>query len=102
MTLIHYPEADPRMSATSETTDSSYARYPAPQMVAGSPPWSFQVRDPENSIQYWVASCRSLGEALLNMSTYTIAKNADDYIRRASEVLNGAAAKISASVHPVG
>jgi hypothetical protein len=34
MTLIHYPKADPRMSATSENPDSSYVRYQAPQMVA--------------------------------------------------------------------
>jgi transcriptional regulator with XRE-family HTH domain len=61
---------------------------------------SFEVRDPENSLQYWVASCRSLGEALLNMSTYSITKDAADYVRRASEVLNGAAAKISSSEHP--
>jgi tetratricopeptide (TPR) repeat protein len=61
---------------------------------------SLEVRDPENSLQYWVASCRSLGEALLNMSTYSITKNADDYVRRASDVLNGAAARISLSEHP--
>lgn len=61
---------------------------------------SLEVRDPENSLQYWVASCRSLGEALLNMSTYSITKDADDYVRRASDVLNGAAARISLSEHP--
>jgi transcriptional regulator with XRE-family HTH domain len=61
---------------------------------------SLQVRDPENSLQYWVASCRSLGEALLNMSRYSTRKNAADYVRRASETLNGAAGKISPSEHP--
>jgi hypothetical protein len=61
---------------------------------------SLEVRDPENSLQYWVASCRLLGEALLNMSTYSITKDADDYVRRASDVLNGAAARISLSEHP--
>ena len=61
---------------------------------------SLQVRDPENSLQYWVASCRSLGEALLNMSTYSITEDAEAYVRRASEVLNGAAVKISLSEHP--
>jgi transcriptional regulator with XRE-family HTH domain len=63
---------------------------------------SFEVRDQEDedSLQYWIASCRSLGEALLNMSTYSITKDAGDYVRRASEVLNGAAAKISLSEHP--
>jgi len=61
---------------------------------------SFEVRDPENGPQYWVASCRSLGEALLNMSTYSITKDAAKYVRRASEVLRGAAARISLSEHP--
>ena len=61
---------------------------------------SFEVRNPEDSLQYWVASCRSLGEALLNMSTYSIAKDATQYVRRASQVLHGAAARISASEHP--
>jgi hypothetical protein len=61
---------------------------------------SFEVRDPEKGLQYWVASCRSLGEALLNMSTYSITKDAGDYVRRASEVLKRAAAKISLSQHP--
>jgi transcriptional regulator with XRE-family HTH domain len=61
---------------------------------------SFEVRNPEDSLQYWVASCRSLGEALLNMSKYSITKNADEYIRRASEVLSSAAGRISVSEHP--
>jgi transcriptional regulator with XRE-family HTH domain len=64
---------------------------------------SFEVRDPhsDNDLQYWVASCRSLGEALLNMSTYSITKDPTKYLRRACEVLNGAAARISASEHPL-
>jgi transcriptional regulator with XRE-family HTH domain len=61
---------------------------------------SFQVRDPVDNLQYWVASCRTLGEALLNMSTYELTKNPADYVRRASNVLGDAAAKISASEHP--
>jgi transcriptional regulator with XRE-family HTH domain len=61
---------------------------------------SFEVRDPEDSLQYWVASCRTLGEALLNMSTYSITEDAAKYVRRASEVLHGAAARISLSEHP--
>jgi hypothetical protein len=60
---------------------------------------SFEVRNPEDSFQYWVASCRSLGGALLNMSTYSITKDAAKYVRRASEVLRVAAAKISSSEH---
>jgi hypothetical protein len=61
---------------------------------------SFRVRDPENNLQYWVASSRTLGEALLNMSTYKITENPADYIRRASKILSDAAAKISAREHP--
>jgi transcriptional regulator with XRE-family HTH domain len=61
---------------------------------------SFEVRNPEDSLQYWVASCRSLGEALLSMSTYAVTKDAAKYVRRASEVLHAAAARISPSEHP--
>jgi transcriptional regulator with XRE-family HTH domain len=61
---------------------------------------SFRVRNPEESLQYWVASCRSLGEALVNMSTYSITKDSDRYVRRAFDVLSGAAARISPTEHP--
>jgi hypothetical protein len=61
---------------------------------------SFQVRDPVNDLQYWIASCRTLGEALLNMSTYKLTRNPADYVRQASKVLIDAAAKISATEHP--
>ncbi len=61
---------------------------------------SFEVRNPEDSLQYWIASCRSLGEALLNMSEYSITKDAAKYCSRASEILQRAAARISASEHP--
>jgi transcriptional regulator with XRE-family HTH domain len=61
---------------------------------------SFEVRNPDDSLQYWVASCRSLGEALLNMSTYSVMKDFAKYVRRASEVLQGAAVRISPSEHP--
>jgi transcriptional regulator with XRE-family HTH domain len=61
---------------------------------------SFDVRNCDDSLQYWVASCRSLGEALLNMSTYSITNDAAEYIRRAKEILQGAAARISPNEHP--
>lgn len=60
----------------------------------------FEVRNPDDSLQYWLASCRSLAEALLNMSTYGVTKDAAKYVRRASEVLHAAAAQISRSEHP--
>jgi hypothetical protein len=62
---------------------------------------SFEVRNPDDSLQYWVASCRTLGEALLNMSTYSIIKDAAKYIRRASRVLHEAAERISPTEHPL-
>jgi transcriptional regulator with XRE-family HTH domain len=61
---------------------------------------SFEVRNPDDSLQYWVASCRTLGEALLKMSTYSIVKDAAKYVQRASDLLHGAAARISPSEHP--
>jgi hypothetical protein len=61
---------------------------------------SFEVRNPQESLQYWLASCRTLGEALLNLSTYSITKDAAQYAGRAEEILRGATARISASEHP--
>jgi transcriptional regulator with XRE-family HTH domain len=61
---------------------------------------SFAVRNPNDSLQYWVASCRSLGEALLNIASYSITKDFTDYLRRASDVLLDAEGKISESDHP--
>jgi transcriptional regulator with XRE-family HTH domain len=62
---------------------------------------SFEVRDPDDSLQYWVASSRTLGEALLKMSAYSITKDPAKYVQRASEVLRGAAARISPREHPL-
>jgi transcriptional regulator with XRE-family HTH domain len=62
---------------------------------------SFEVRNPEDSLQYWVASCRSLGEALLNMSAYATTSDAATYVRRASDILHQAVARISPSEHPL-
>lgn len=61
---------------------------------------SFEVRNPEDSLQYWLASCRTLGESLLDLSAHSVIKNPDQYARRAEEVLRAAAARISASEHP--
>jgi tetratricopeptide (TPR) repeat protein len=62
--------------------------------------FSFEVRNPEDSLQYWLASCRTLGEALLNLSNHSGVENPDQYARRAEEVLLGAVGRISASEHP--
>jgi transcriptional regulator with XRE-family HTH domain len=62
---------------------------------------SFEVRNPDDSLQYWVASRRTLGEALLKMSKYSVANDNTNYIQRAFDVLSGAAARISPSEHPL-
>jgi transcriptional regulator with XRE-family HTH domain len=61
---------------------------------------SFEVRRPEDSLQYWLASCRTMGEALLDLSTHSGIENPDQYVRRAQKVLRGAVARISGSEHP--
>jgi hypothetical protein len=63
---------------------------------------SFQVRDPESAddLQYWVASCRSLGEALIERSMCVTRERAQDDIGRAFEFLSKAASKISEYEHP--
>lgn len=61
---------------------------------------SFEVRNPEDSLQYWIASCRTLGEALLNMSEYSITNDAIGYRSRALQVLSGVTAQVSSSEHP--
>jgi transcriptional regulator with XRE-family HTH domain len=61
---------------------------------------SFEVRDPRDSLQYWVASCRTLGEALLNR--YLLGKRSaeNEYLLRARTILTEAASNISANEHP--
>ena len=52
-------------------------------------------------LQYWLASCRTLGEALLDLSADSGIENPDQYARRAEEVLRAAAARISAANIPI-
>jgi hypothetical protein len=61
---------------------------------------SFDVRDPSDGLQYWVASCRTLGEALLNR--YLLGKRSaeNEYLLRARTILTEAASNISANEHP--
>jgi hypothetical protein len=61
---------------------------------------SFQVRDPVNMLQYWVVSCRSLGEALIEKSMYQTNAQTRNSLQRAYEILIGAAARISEAEHP--
>ena len=63
---------------------------------------SFTVRDPDDpdTLQYWVASCRSLGEALIERSMQQTNAQASNDLQRAYEVLSGAASRISEAEHP--
>jgi transcriptional regulator with XRE-family HTH domain len=61
---------------------------------------SFQVRDPAGMLQYWVASCRSLGEALIEKSMHEAILQACNDLQRSHELLTGAASKISEAEHP--
>jgi transcriptional regulator with XRE-family HTH domain len=82
-----------RIDAAKSITDIENAIYHAEL--------SFEVRNPDDSLQYWVASCRTLGEALLKMSSSSIARDTTKYVQRAFDVLHGAAARISPSEHPL-
>jgi len=62
---------------------------------------SFEVRNPVDSLQYWVASCRTLGEALINRYMLGKALAEEEYLRRARTILTEAASKISAEEHPL-
>jgi hypothetical protein len=62
---------------------------------------SFEVRNPVDSLQYWVASCRTLGEALLNRYRLGKPPAEEEYLGRARTILTEAASKISASEHPL-
>jgi transcriptional regulator with XRE-family HTH domain len=63
---------------------------------------SFQVRDlaDVDAFQYWVASCRSLGEALIERSMHKTSVQASDDLQRAYEILSEAESKISEAEHP--
>jgi hypothetical protein len=61
---------------------------------------SFEVRDPETELQYWVASCRSLGEALIEKARCQTGDEGADSLRLGQTVLTGAVSKISEREHP--
>jgi hypothetical protein len=63
---------------------------------------SFDVRrsDIEDELQYWVASCRTLGEALIERSRHEVHVEAKYDRDRAFDVLTEAASKISKGQHP--
>ena len=61
---------------------------------------SFRVRNQNEHLQYWVASCRSLGEALICMSRRTQSEEQESYELKAIEVLTNAQSQISEKEHP--
>jgi hypothetical protein len=61
---------------------------------------SFEVREPVAILQYWVASCRSLGEAFWRMSKCKGIKNPAAFRQRGVEILEKAASKITPEDHP--
>ena len=61
---------------------------------------SFQVRDRVEMHQYWVASCRSIGEALIERSVYQSQIQANEDLERSYDFLIDAASTISEQEHP--
>lgn len=61
---------------------------------------SFEVRDPEKMLQYWVASCRSLTEALITGSEYRQMSVGYSDLERAGKILGDALSRISEPEHP--
>jgi hypothetical protein len=61
---------------------------------------SFDVRDPEADLQYWIASSRSLAEALIARSAHVDSSQAKANLDRAAAVLADAMSKISEADHP--
>jgi transcriptional regulator with XRE-family HTH domain len=61
---------------------------------------SFEVRDSINELQYWIASCRSLGAALIERSTHQPSPQASIDLQGSHDLLSGAASKISETEHP--
>jgi transcriptional regulator with XRE-family HTH domain len=61
---------------------------------------SFQVRDPIDMLQYWIASRRSLGEALIDRSMHQANPQAGINLQYSYDLLSEAASKISETEHP--
>lgn len=61
---------------------------------------SFEVRDPVDMLQYWIASRRSLGEALIEKSLCQPTDEAVRSLQQARELLTEATFKISRTEHP--
>lgn len=61
---------------------------------------SFEVRDPVEMLQYWIASCRSLAEALITGAPFRDIGRAYTDLQRAASILLEAKSRISEAEHP--
>jgi transcriptional regulator with XRE-family HTH domain len=61
---------------------------------------SFEVRNTDDSLQYWIASSRSLGEALTNRAMCATNKYGKQDLDKSSCILHAALSKISQEEHP--
>jgi len=61
---------------------------------------SFEVRDPIEMLQYWIASSRSLGEALIEKSMRQSGDEGLRDLQRAHDILSGALSRITQQEHP--
>lgn len=61
---------------------------------------SFQVRDTEDSLQYWIASCRSMAEALITGAPLREPLKRQADLQRASQILSDALSRIRKADHP--
>lgn len=60
---------------------------------------SFRVRSSENELQFWIASCRTLGEAHISLSRLSLGQESESHRSRAQEILEEAQTKISKEEH---
>jgi len=61
---------------------------------------SFRVRSPRKELQYWVASCRTSGEAYINLSMLSPDDESKRYSTHAKQILKEAQSEISREEHP--
>ena len=61
---------------------------------------SLEVRSPDTEFQYWVASCRSLGEALIEKARGQTGDESADSLQLARAILRDAVSKVFEREHP--
>ncbi len=61
---------------------------------------SFEVREPEEALQYWIASSRSLAEALIDKGMVEMGDSGRRNMSCAQAILEGAVARINEREHP--